>query len=407
MYMMIRAIKGCRKAACLWGLLCLTLFLTVSAPPALASAAGAAEDITALCEISPRSPRHGLKSLFDRKYTTPWETGQKKNPYVQFTLPEGKTCASLYVCFGKMPSSWEVQTQEGEKWVTVAQGDTRYLHAYMELPNVKRLRIVALSEKKTSLLLNEVFLFGPGQVPDWVQKWQPTEEKADLLLLVAHPDDELIYLGGTIPYYAVEQKRKVVVCYLTASNTTRSSELLNGLWDMGMHTYPVIGTFWDSYSSTLKEAYQKWKKNQVRDYVVSLLRKYRPEVVVSHDVEGEYGHGAHRLCADAAIWSVENASKTDIYPESAAQYGVWDVKKLYLHLYPENQITMNWLNPSPALSERTPLQAAQDAYDLHVTQHRTNFEVLDAGKYDNSLFGLVRTLVGPDEAKNDFLENIS
>ena len=34
------------------------------------------------------------------------------------------------------------------------------------------------------------------------------------------------------------------------------------------------------------------------------------------------------------------------------------------------------------------------------------FEVKDSGWFDNSLYGLVHTTVGLDEAKNDFFENI-
>ena len=92
------------------------------------------------------------------------------------------------------------------------------------------------SEKKTALRINDLFVLSEGDLPDWVQVWQPTEEKADILFLSTHPDDELIFFGGAIPTYAVEQQRKVVVAYFTRSNTTRSSELLNGLWHMGVRT---------------------------------------------------------------------------------------------------------------------------------------------------------------------------
>ena len=67
-------------------------------------------------------------------------------------------------------------------------------------------------------------VFSDGELPDWVQQWEPTPKKADLLLLVAHPDDELIFFGGTIPTYAVEKNMNVVVAYMSYSNTTRRSE---------------------------------------------------------------------------------------------------------------------------------------------------------------------------------------
>ena len=401
-----------KRLACF--LLCAVLLAGLIPTQSLAEPAGA-EDITALAEISPRSPKHGLKSISDRKYTTPWETASRINPYVQALLPGDKPCAALYICFGRMPAAWEVQTLEGDQWVTLVTGDTSFLHAYVQLPGpVSSLRIAVTDAKKTSLLINELFLFSPGEVPGWVQKWEPTGEQADLLVLVAHPDDELLFMGGTIPHYAVSLKKRVVACYMTPSNTTRSSELLNGLWSMGVRTYPLIGPFRDAFSAKLADGYSKWGgKQKVRAYVMGVIRSLKPAVIVTHDVNGEYGHGAHRVCADTAIWCVEHAADPAADPASANQYGTWEVSKLYLHLYPENGIVMDWRISDPALSDRSPLQAAKDAYTHHVTQKNAgssvigkDFEVTDEGEFACNRFGLYRSLVGPDAAKNDFFENI-
>jgi len=391
------------------------LLLLAACLPTFAAGKDAAEDITAFATFSPRSPKHGLLSLTDRKYTTPWATAEKQNPYVQALLPDDKPCSSLYICFGKMPPQWEVQTLEGENWVTLLNGNTDYLHVYLTLPKpVTSLRIAVTGTKKATLLLNELFLYGPGEVPAWVQKWEPTWDKADLLVLVAHPDDELLFMGGTIPHYAVSLKKRVVACYMTPSNTTRSSELLNGLWSMGVRNYPVIASFPDGYSGDLKKGYEKWGgKDKVRSYITGLLRKYQPNVVVTHDQKGEYGHGAHQVCADAVIFSATHAADPAFDKESAEVYGIWDVPKLYLHLYPENTVVMDWRIPDLALQGRTPLEAAAQAYTYHITQQNAgtavigkDFEVTDEGDYACNRFGLFRTTVGPDTGKNDFFENI-
>jgi len=401
-----------RRIACFF---LIALLLACLIPSLSLAEQAQAEDITALADISPRSPKHGLKSISDRKYTTPWETTVCNNPFVQALLPVGQPCASLYICFGKMPAAWEVQTLNGDKWVTVAMGDASFLHAYVSLPKpVTSLRITVTDTKKTSLLINELFLFGPGEVPDWVQKWEPTQEKADLLVLVAHPDDELLFMGGTIPHYGVTLKKRVVTCYMTSSNTTRSSELLNGLWSMGVRTYPLIGPFRDAFSTKLKDGYVKWGgKDKVRTYVMGVIRKLKPAVVVTHDVNGEYGHGAHRVCADASIWCIEHSADPTADPVSADLYGTWEVSKLYLHLYPEKGIVLDWRTLNPALDGRTPLKAAQDAYAYHVTQKNAgitvigkDFEVTDEGEFTCNRFGLYCTLVGSDIEKNDFFENI-
>ena len=76
------------------------------------------------------------------------------------------------------------------------------------------------------------------------------------------------------------------------------------------------------------------------------IRRYRPDVVVSHDVNGEYGHGAHRVCADVALYCVQNCMRLDVESESAAEYGLWTVQKLYLHLYGDDPLELDW-NRSP------------------------------------------------------------
>ena len=49
---------------------------------------------------------------------------------------------------------------------------------------------------------------------------------------------------------------------------------------------------------------------------------------------------------------------------------------------------------------------AQEAMLCHKSQVKHGWQVEDGGENDNSLFGLYFTCVGPDEAKNDFLEHI-
>ncbi len=78
-------------------------------------------------------------------------------------------------------------------------------------------------------------------------------------------------------------------------------------------------------------------KGKVRKYVMGLIRRYKPEVIVTHDGGGEYGHGAHKVCADVAKYCVENSADASVLPELAKKYGTWSVKKLYLHMGEENE----------------------------------------------------------------------
>ena len=388
----------------------LIALLTLLALSLSVAFAAEANDITEDCKFKVCSSGRKYTLMTDKKYTSYWESNKIKTPWIAITAPEGKPIAGLYVCFGNMPESWEIQTSDdGKDWFTAVPGDTRFLHAYVALPQpAQHVRLAVTSEKKTALRINDLFVLSEGDLPDWVQVWQPTEEKADILFLSTHPDDELIFFGGAIPTYAVEQQRKVVVAYFTRSNTTRSSELLNGLWHMGVRTYPVIGTFKDSYAKNLKAAYKSaGGKGKVNEWIVGLYRQYKPEVVVTQDTNGEYGHKQHMMIADAAQNCIALAANEDEFTASTIAYGTWQVKKLYLHLYPENQITFDWTVPLKSMNGATGIELAEEAYTLHKTQASSGMSVTETGtKYDNRVFGLAFTTVGEDVRKDDFLENI-
>ena len=388
----------------------LIALLTLLALSLSVAFAAEANDITEDCKFKVCSSGRKYTLMTDKKYTSYWESNKIKTPWIAITAPEGKPIAGLYVCFGNMPESWEIQTSDdGKDWFTAVPGDTRFLHAYVALPQpAQYVRLAVTSEKKTALRINDLFVLSEGDLPDWVQVWQPTEEKADILFLSTHPDDELIFFGGAIPTYAVEQQRKVVVAYFSRSNTTRSSELLNGLWHMGVRTYPVIGNFKDSYAKNLKAAYKSaGGKNKVNEWIVGLYRQYKPEVVVTQDTNGEYGHKQHMMIADAAQNCIALAANEDEFTASTIAYGTWQVKKLYLHLYPENQITFDWTVPLKSMNGATGIELAEEAYTLHKTQASSGMSVTETGtKYDNRVFGLAFTTVGEDVRKDDFLENI-
>lgn len=388
----------------------LIALLTLLALSLSVAFAAEANDITEDCKFKVCSSGRKYTLMTDKKYTSYWESNKIKTPWIAITAPEGKPIAGLYVCFGNMPESWEIQTSDdGKDWFTAVPGDTRFLHAYVALPQpAQHVRLAVTSEKKTALRINDLFVLSEGDLPDWVQVWQPTEEKADILFLSTHPDDELIFFGGAIPTYAVEQQRKVVVAYFTRSNTTRSSELLNGLWHMGVRTYPVIGNFKDSFAKNLKAAYKTaGGKGKVNEWIVGLYRQYKPEVVVTQDTNGEYGHKQHMMIADAAQNCIALAANEDEFTASTIAYGTWQVKKLYLHLYPENQITFDWTVPLKSMNGATGIELAEEAYTLHKTQASSGMSVTETGtKYDNRVFGLAFTTVGEDVRKDDFLENI-
>jgi len=396
-------------------LLTALLLLTVSAW------AEEAEDLTASCTVKVVDKTGKVKSITDGKYTTFWESSKRKEPWV--TISSDKPIYGLYLCFRNLPESYVIQKKDGDEWVTVAEGDPLYYHAYYELDGLKKIRILSTAEKKNILGFNEIYAFGKGEAPEWVQRWEPPVEKADLLFLIAHPDDELLFTGGAIPTYGAERGNDVQVVYLTPSNPTRRSEALNGLWHLGVRNYPVFGNFSDRYANTgkLKDAYKliNGGQNTVWSWVTEQYRRFRPEVVITQDINGEYGHPQHKMIADAAIQCFSKAADPNEFKESADQYGPWQVKKLYVHLYgdEDTQTILDWDQPLTAFGGKTGAELAAEAFALHVSQkgmgagkgkkfEEFTVEKTGAEKYPYDHFGLHSTEVGEDTAKDDFLEHI-
>ena len=168
----------------------------------------------------------------------------------------------------------------------------------------------------------------------------------------------------------------------------------------------VIGPFGDAYSTNMAVIYDQWGRERVRKYVMGLIRRYKPDVVVTHDRGGEYGHGAHKVTADASVYCVENAANPSVLPALCEAYGAWTVKKLYLHMGEENVIRMDWNVPLSAMGGKTGEQLAHEDFLLHVTQQKTRYVVTDEGKTGNAKFSLVYTTVGPDIVGGDLFENV-
>ena len=395
-----------------WGLLfvCLVAFWVY---PCLGESAGEAADLTKECVFSASSGQK-ISRLTDSKIKAVFETKKQENAYIQIDAPA--PVGGLYIIWENEPSPWSLQTQEEGVWTQAAKGAPYgFVHEFIEVPGKASLRIAVPQGEKAALKVAEIRVYGMGDIPAAVQRWEPTPKKAELMVISAHPDDEYIFFGGVIPYYAGQLKKDVVVCYMTCGNRTRRTELLNGLWKAGLRAYPVIGSFPDKYCSSLSKGYEIWGKGKTLKYVTGLFRQYKPQVVVTHDLKGEYGHGGHRACGDAAVQCAALAQDPEKYPESYEAYGAWEVEKLYIHLYPENQLTMDWTSPLSAFEGKTALEIAAEAFDCHVTQQRGAvtvggkkfvFDVYDHGRFDNAVFGLAYTAVGADAALNDFFEHI-
>ena len=245
----------------------------------------------------------------------------------------------------------------------------------------------------------------------------------EVLLLSSHSDDEQLFFAGMIPHCIANDVDIQVVYFCYHDNEpVRLHEQLNGLWAAGLRNYPVIGRFPDLYSESMDWALNSfagygYDREDFVAYQCEVIRRFKPEIVVAHDVNGEYGHGTHRLNTDTLREALELTADGTKYPESAQTYGTWDVPKTYIHLWEERPIVMNYDIPLDYFGGKTAYQMSVAGYRCHNSQQWTWFTdwlVGDDGsytkasqidKYSPCEYGLYRTTVG-DDVNGDIFENV-
>lgn len=377
----------------------------------------AAEDVSAAARVCTAAGIADREALFDMDMLS----SQRIRAGASVTLSARDGISGLYLVFDLPYAS--VTLTEDERSVAVDTGGI--LHFYLDVENaLGRLpQSVELTFSSGEAALNELRIFSPGDLPDWVQRWDTIPQGgADLLLLSTHGDDEQLFFAGLLPWYAAEQGCRVQVVYFTDHRNMvpyRVHEMLNGLWAVGVRDYPVFGAFPDYYTFDMEDAYEFYEaegysRQALLGFVVENLRYYRPLVAVGHDEKGEYGHGMHQLTADllkqAAVCSADGTR----FPESAAQYGAYQVPKTYLHLYRENAITMDWDIPMESFGGKTAYQVTRDlGFAAHESQQadfawyfRGADRAAQVERYSPCQFGLYRSTVGADTGKGDFFENL-
>lgn len=249
-------------------------------------------------------------------------------------------------------------------------------------------------------------VYSKGELPSDVKDFLAPYDKCDLMVISTHQDDEWIFFGGIIPYYQYVRGKDVQVVYMANCGRVRKNEALNGLWAAGVRHHPDFIDLKDENIASIDTALAHWGgSDHLIGLMVERIRRYQPEVVLTHDFAGEYGHKQHILTATHISSAILAAADPQSYPESYARYGAWQVKKLYIHLAKDCEIDFDWNQPYDELYGYTPLQVARKGYAEHKSQQKY-YQVNDGGKYDNSRFGLTYSTVGWDELHMDLFENI-
>src|ERR1700719_5301847 len=263
--------------------------------------------------------------------------------------------------------------------------------------------------------------------------------KVDILLVVAHPDDE----GAATAYLAraINEGKRVAVVYGTrgssganevgaeqaaALGAIREIEARRALSQLG------IAEVWfldgkDTASQNVLQSLSNWNHGETLQQLVRLMRLTRPEVVLTF-LPGTFigeDHGDHQASGVLATEAFDLAGDPAVFPEQVAgptkrlepfleNLWPWQVKKIYYFPDAEREDIFRGKGPEYSVKDLSKLskqpywRMALDSFRSHQTQAKSFLDTLaqmdeaqiekmatsDGGWTDAQHFVLGKSLVG-------------
>jgi len=173
-------------------------------------------------------------------------------------------------------------------------------------------------------------------------------EPLTLMVVHAHPDDEAIGTGGTFARYAAEGIRTVLVTctlgeegeivvpemdteeYHARLGEIRRQELQTAVDILQIGACEIL-PYRDSGmagrpSNEHPECFNKADRVEATGRLVALVRRYRPQVLVTYNEQGGYGHPDHLMAHAITVDAFAAAGDPARFPEADP---AWTPSKLY------------------------------------------------------------------------------
>ncbi len=368
-----------------------------------------AKDITSECKIKiGYSPTKNVTDDDESTFLT------KEKSYA-LTVECNENIKNVYIKYNEHSTKGKILFDNYENIV----GQNGYLHELIKVNNnVTSFKI----QYEDEFSIADIYIYNDNDLPDMVQDWKSLDT-ADLMLFATHSSDEQLFFAGLLPTYG-DAGKKIQVVYFTkhTDSVLRYHELLDGLWAVGIKYYPVISDFPADDTVTKDGALLNLQNagfslEDVVKYEVTQIRKYKPYVVVGHDEKGEYSNGQHILNT-FVLKSAYKLAYDKTYTIDGVGYEPWQIQKLYLHLYNDNAITLDFDTPLTSFGGKTAYEVSKIGYSYHLSQQNSSYATWIYGKnnsytsanqikaYSPCKYGLYYSAVGDDELKTNMFENV-
>jgi LmbE family N-acetylglucosaminyl deacetylase len=226
--------------------------------------------------------------------------------------------------------------------------------------------------------------------------------KADILVVVAHPDDE----AAVTPYLAraLDDHKRIAVVFGTrgssgsneagteqaaALGAVREIEARNALTTLGItNVWFLDGR--DTASQNVLQSLANWDHGKVLEQLVRLVRLTRPEVILTF-LPGTFigeDHGDHQASGVLATEAFDQAGDPSVFPEQVSgpmrrlepfleNLRPWQVKKIYYFPDADREDIFRGKGPDYSVKEISKLtkqpywRMALDAFRAHQTQAKS------------------------------------
>ncbi|OZG27373.1 hypothetical protein BH683_020280 [Williamsia sp. 1138] len=231
-----------------------------------------------------------------------------------------------------------------------------------------------------------------------------------LLCVHAHPDDEALWTGGVLARCAELGGRTAVVTCTWAAGTVRSDELAESLQLLGAGSPHLLG-YGDRLvadSAPGRAAFCDTPFDEAVGALVSHIREFRPDTVLTYDPLGIYGHPDHVQAHRVTLAAAGAAAYPQLYPGTGKP---WRTKLVYLATMPLSIAQVLW----PPVMEQSsgpdgPLPGVPDeAVDTTIDVEPwldLKWQALCAHRSEIARGGAMTMLAGlPEETRRQVLRN--